>query len=112
MIDLYWKEYCPGFAIQKTHCDWEGKCLAIIGAIHQIPCHMVNQVKDISKGWIPSGTVPWVSEAIGEIITPDYYPNFLRSWITRHVWKEEKWPLQKVFIKPADRHKSFTGFIT
>ena len=29
------------------------------------------------------------------------------------MWKADKWPMhQRVFIKPADRHKRFTGFVT
>ena len=28
------------------------------------------------------------------------------------MWQEDKWPLRKVFIKPSDKYKRFTGFIT
>jgi hypothetical protein len=109
---MNWKDYCKGFAIQKTHCDWEGKCLTIVAALNQIPSKLIYESRQVPDGWVPSGTVPWVSSVIGEIITPDYFPKFLSSWVTRRIWKEEKWPLQKVFIKPADRHKRFTGFVT
>lgn len=109
---MNWKEYCKGFAIQKTHCDWEQKCLTFVSSYYQIPFKLVYNTKDIPDGWIPSGTVPWVSEVLGEIITPDYFPTFLQSWVKRKIWKEDKWPLKKVFIKPADRHKRFTGFVT
>ena len=110
---MNWKEYCKGFAIQKTHCDYEGKCLATVGAYYNIPFKLIYQSNQVIDGWIPSGTVPWVSEVIGEIIKPDYFPKFLSKWVTRNVWYQYKWPLhQKLFIKPADKHKRFTGFIT
>jgi hypothetical protein len=109
---LNWREYCKGFAIQKQVCDWEGKVLAIVGALNNIPFRMVSDIKQIPDGYIPSGTVPWVSSILGEVITPNYFPNFLNSYVTRKVWREEKWPLRKVFIKPVDKHKKFTGFIT
>lgn len=109
---INWKDYCKGFAIQKTYEDWEGKVLSIVGALEQIPVRLIYNVKDIPDGYIPSGTVPWVTSVIGEVIVPNYFPKFLSSWVTREIWKEEKWPLRRVFIKPADRHKKFTGFIT
>jgi hypothetical protein len=109
---MNWKNYCNGFAIQKTLTDWEGKSLSIVGALQQIPVKMIYRSKDVPEGWVPSGTVPWVSEVIGETITPDYFPKFLSKWVTRNVWTQDKWPLEKVFIKPSDRHKRFTGFIT
>ena len=109
---MNWKDYCKGFAIQKTHCNWEGKSLAFVGCLQQIPYRFFYDTEQIPEGWIPSGTVPWVSSIIGEIIIPNYFPNFLHPYVTRRIWTEEKWPLKKVFIKPADRHKRFTGFIT
>jgi hypothetical protein len=109
---MNWKNYCKGFAVQKTHCDWEGKCLAIVGALEQIPCKLVHTPKEVEEGWIPSGTVPWVTSILGKEVKPDYFPIFLKNWVSRKIWTEEKWPLSKIFIKPADRHKRFTGFIT
>lgn len=109
---MNWKDFCSGFAIQKTHCDWEGKVLSMVGCLNQIPYKLIHDPNQVPEEWIPSGTVPWVSDVLGEIITPDYFPRFLSPWVTRKVWREEKWPLHKVFIKPADRHKRFTGFVT
>ena len=109
---LKWKDYCKGFAVQKLHCDWEGKCLAIVGALEGIPFRLINDIRQYQDGYIPSGTVPWVSSILGVVVTPDYFPKFLSSYVTRRVWREDKWPLRKVFIKPADVHKRFNGFIT
>jgi hypothetical protein len=110
--NINWKDHCKGFIIQKSTLDWEGKCLAIVAALNKIPCKFVNNIDKVENGWIPSGNVPWVSSLLGKTITPDYFPEFLKGWVTRKIWREEKWPLYKTFIKPADRHKRFTGFIT
>ena len=102
----------PGFAIQGTTVDWEGKCLAIVGATHRIPHRLIYRACDVPAGWIPSGTVPWVTEVLGKPVVPHYFPKFLSHYVTRRIWKADKWPLERVFIKPSDRHKRFTGFVT
>lgn len=44
---------------------------------------------------------------------PDYYPKWLTSYLYRKVWKDDKWVLGKrFFVKPADKYKRFTGFVT
>jgi len=44
---------------------------------------------------------------------PRLLPDFLLPYLYRKIWKAEKWPLgRRVFIKPADKYKRFTGFIT
>ncbi len=109
---MNWKDYCKGFAVQKTTADWEGKILAIVGALHQIPCKFIYNINQMEDGYVPSGSVPWVTSIIGKPVIPDYFPEFLKPWVTRKVWREEKWPLNRVFIKPADRHKRFNSFVT
>lgn len=109
---MNWKEHCKGFAIQKTHCDWEGKSLTIVGALEQIPCKLIYDAKHVPDGWVPSGTVKWIEQVLGTRIKPYYFPSFLSKWVSRRVWETDKWPLQRVFIKPADHHKRFNGFIT
>ena len=109
---MNWKDYCKGFAIQKSHCEWEEKCLAMVGAYHQIPFRLINDYRKVEEGWVPSGNVNWIESIIGETIIPNYFPKFLSKWVTRKIWYTNDWPLYKVFIKPADIHKRFTGFIT
>ena len=114
---MNWRDYCEGFLIQKQCNDWEGKSLTIVGALNNIPVRFVNKITTdetdkLKNGWVPSGTVPWISSIIGEEIKPNYFPKFLSKWVTRKIWNEEKWPLRKVFIKPSDRHKRFNGFVT
>lgn len=110
---MNWKEHCRGFALQKNYLDWEAKALTIVAILNKIPFKRIHDIKQIEEGWVPSGTVPWISSILKTKITPDYFPDFLKNdWVKRKVWYEEKWPLYKTFIKPADRHKRFTGFIT
>ena len=110
---MNWKDYCRGFAIQKQTVDWEGKCLAIVGALEKISVRLINEPLQVPDGWVPSGTVKWVSKVLGRVVVPDYYPDFLKDWVKRKVWKSDNWPLgQRIFIKPADIHKRFTGFVT
>jgi hypothetical protein len=109
---MNWKEHCKGFAIQKSRNDWEGKCLSIVGCMQQIPCKLILDATQIPDGWVPSGTVEWVERALGTVVIPNYFPLFLKSYVTRTIWLTDKWPLKKVFIKPSDRHKRFNGFIT
>ena len=62
---------------------------------------------------MPSGSVEWCLKSLGKNIIPNYYPEWLSNHLYRKVWKEDKWPLgKKVFIKPADKYKRFTGFET
>lgn len=107
-----WKDHTKGFAVQKTVCDWEGQCLSFVAAYHQLPCIRVTKPSEVPNGFTPSGTVSWIAEVLGTVVTPDYFPAFLSSWVKRNVWREEKWPLRRVFIKPADRHKRFNSFVT
>jgi hypothetical protein len=102
-----------GFAIQnRSVVGWEEKILTVVASYHQIPFRLFKNPKDVPSGWVPSGSVEWVSKILGENVKPNYFPLFLSDWIKRKIWYEEKWPLRKVFIKPADRYKRFTGFIT
>lgn len=109
---MNWKDYCKGFAIQKHPCDWEQKSLIMASCLEQIPYRMYSNPKDVPLDFVPTGNIPWISKIIGKTITPNYYPDFLKSWVKRKVWYSEKWPLERVFIKPADKHKRFNGFIT
>jgi hypothetical protein len=66
-----------------------------------------------SKDLIPCGSVEWCTLSLGKEVKPDYFPEWMKDYVYRKIWYTDKWPLEKkVFIKPADRHKRFTGFIT
>jgi hypothetical protein len=69
------------------------------------------------KDYIPYGTVEWTDKILKANydvkVTPDYYPNYLSEFLHRKVWKTDDFPINKrVFIKPADSYKRFTGFVT
>ena len=111
---MNWKEYCKGFAIQKTldGCDWEGKSLIFFACKENIPYKLISNINQIPDGYIPSGSVNWVESILGRHIKPDYFPKFLKELVKRKIWYSEKWPLEKVFIKPATKYKKFNIRIT
>lgn len=78
-----------------------------------IPCKIFYNWKDIPDTFVPVGTVEWCLKILKKKIVPDYYPDFLNHTLYRNIWKTNEWPLgHKVFIKPADKYKRFTGFVT
>lgn len=108
-----WKTKLKGFAIQSHPVDWEQKALVLVSCLEQIPYKLYNNPKYVPHDWVPSGTVPWVSDVLGVVIKPNYFPDFLRrDWVKRNVWECDKWPLKRVFVKPSDKHKRFNSFIT
>lgn len=108
---MNWKDHCKGFAYQREF-DWESKCLSLVSALNNIPCKKIVEVEKVTEGWVPSGTVQWIESILGKSIKPNYFPEFLKQYVTRKIWELDKWPLEKVFIKPSDIHKRFTGFVT
>lgn len=81
---------------------------------YNIPRKICRCREDAPEGYIPVGTVKWCDQFLPkERVVPDYYPEFLAPYLYRRVWRTDTWPLgKKVFIKPADIHKRFDGFIT
>ena len=103
-----------GFAIQKGMLNnKEQKTAQMYAIVNDIPFVFIKNINSpIPEGFIPVGSVEWTLKLLNKNITPDYYPEFLKEWLHRKVWKS-KWPLKKdVFVKPADRYKRFTGFVT
>lgn len=103
------------FAIQKEEASSrEGIAVHQTCVLEKWPVTIVSKPIDLlASGYTPCGTVEWVLNAFGKEVAPDYYPDFLRPYLFRKVWKTDEWPLgSKVFIKPADKYKRFTGFVT
>lgn len=101
------------FALQKGDNSREAM------AVHQtsvLDGHIVqyfDNYKKVPEDFIPCGSVEWCLKILGKPIVPDYYPEFLRIFLYRDVWQTNEWPLvNKLFIKPADKYKRFTGFVT
>lgn len=101
------------FAVQtsdrNTH---EGQTILWYATMAKLERMMVGRATGVEKGWVPVGRVPWVEEVLGGVEVPDYYPAFLEGWLHRKLWRQDDWPHHRCFVKPADRHKRFTGFVT
>lgn len=103
-----------GFILQREQKDSK-ESLAIVytASYYKIPIKVISNHKEMIDNWVPVGSVEWIEKILGRHITPDYYPDFLKEYLNREVWKDDKWPLGKiVFIKPADKYKRFTGLVT
>jgi len=102
-----------GFAIQSKYKGREDLAISHYCVMNKIPYKRVQNFKDIPDGFTPCGSVEWCIQILGQNITPDYYPEFLKDHLHRKIWETDKWPLgEKVFIKPSKKYKRFTGFIT
>lgn len=103
-----------GFIIQRSQREFkEAMAVSLVCSLKKIPFKLDNNYKNMPKNWVCVGDVKWVEKIFGRHITPNYYPDFLKSYLNRNVWQTNEWPLgKKVFIKPADHYKRFTGFVT
>lgn len=104
-----------GFTLQKhKSAGKEETAVVTYCALNRIPFRVFSAKDPIPDGFIPVGSVEWCEKSLPKTVTtPDYYPDFLQGYLHRKVWRTDKWPLgQKVFIKPSDQHKRFTGFCT
>ena len=101
------------FAVQSADRNsHEGQTVVWFCSINNVDRAIVHNPKDVPPGYVPVGRVDWVEQILGHPVRPDYYPSFLQSWLHRKIWQPDSWPHNRVFIKPADRHKRFTGFVT
>ena len=105
-----------GFAIQsfQKNMDKEETAVVTYAILNDIPYKLCHRFEDVPEGYIPCGKVEWCEHFLPKERTiPNYFPDFLQDRLCRKVWQTDKWPLgQKVFIKPADRHKRYDGRIT
>jgi len=102
------------FAIQFSDQASKEACAIIQYCImEQYPYKFIRDINNIPDGHIPVGSVEYCIKALGSEVVPDYYPEFLSSCFHRKIYKTDEWPIRRrVFIKPADRYKRFTGFVT
>lgn len=101
------------FVLQhRTRTDHEGQAIAGYCALNGLRFRVVRHGRDVAENEIPVGDVAFIHEVLGRYITPDYYPRFLDQYLHRKIWWSDSWPYhQRCFVKPADRHKRFTGFV-
>jgi len=90
----------------------EVKALYLYAIANNLEIKWYNKKEDFDFDYVPYGDVDWFLKLTKWNITPDYYPEFLSSYLHRKVWQEDKWPLKRVFIKPSDKYKRFTGKVT
>lgn len=109
MLDL--KEHA-GFALMIGDTSIEASRLTMFCHLNDIKLIRINKKHIFPSNYIPCGSVEWCESILGKHIIPDYYPEWLHEYLHRKVWKADKWPLEKVFIKCSDRYKRFTGFVT
>lgn len=100
-----------GFGFTSGDTSHEVQTLALFANLRRIPRRFFRVASEVTAGWIPCGSVDWVSEVLGQPLPPDYYPDFLAPWLHRRVWRQDQWPAGVSFCKPADRFKRFIGFV-
>jgi len=109
MVHLY--KY-KGFACLKQDHSFEFKTVYLYCFTHDIPLIRLNPKDPLPEGYIPQGTVEWIDRLLETPYTPDYYPTWLEPYLHRKVWKSQEWLFDRLFVKPADSHKRFNGFVT
>lgn len=100
-----------GFALLKNDNSSEANAIAIHCLMNNISLIKMDKTTKCPEDLIPCGDINWCMLSLGREVTPDYYPGWLTPYLYRKVWREDKWPLKKVFIKPSDKYKRFDGFI-
>jgi len=101
-----------GFALQYDDTSKEATVITLC-AERDIPIERFQNKETVPDDLIPCGSVEWSESILGYSPTPDYYPEWVKSHLHRNVWAGDKWILEKrVFVKPADRYKRFTGFVS
>jgi hypothetical protein len=104
-----------GFALQfSRRGDKEEIAVMSHCVLNRIPYKLCRKPEDRPDGFISCGTVEWCENFLPkEKTVPNYYPEFLKDHLFRKVWVTDKWPMASgIFIKPALKHKKFSGFTT
>jgi hypothetical protein len=101
-----------GFAIHKKNLHaYEESTVLVSASLASIPYVVVSSEKDVKSDMIPVGDIKFIQGVLGYKVKPNYYT--FESLLKRNIWYTDEWPLgRKVFIKPADEYKRFTGFVT
>ncbi|MCK9154780.1 MAG: ATP-grasp domain-containing protein [Paludibacteraceae bacterium] len=65
---------------------------------------------DINKNLF-IGTTDFIESVLGLHFEPDYYPPWASVLVSRRIKKTIRVPGRECFVKPADKYKTFTGFV-
>lgn len=107
-----------GFAIASNDHSREANNLSILCNLNRINLIRYNlnikgHREHILENYIPCGSVECCEHLLGYHVKPNYYPEWLQDSLYRKVWESDEWILgRKLFVKPSDRYKRFTGFCT
>ena len=69
--------------------------------------------KPVPDNVIPVGSVEFCESFLPCIPKPNYYPDFLKNFFFREIWTSNNLNdfQGSCFVKPADRHKRFNGYV-
>jgi hypothetical protein len=109
MLDL--RGY-KGFALRVGDLSTEAGWITYHCLINNITLKRIPEQQPFPDDLVPSGSVEWCSKILGYPIIPNYYPNWLSSYLHRRVWRSDEWIKGVHFVKPADRYKRFNGYVT
>ena len=110
MVNL--KQY-KGFALLHNDSSLEAGRLILYCYQKDIPLKKFCVTDKCPKDYVPCSTVEWCEQSLDYTIVPNYYPTWMKDYFYRKIWKEDNWIQgKKLFVKLADRHKRFNGFIT
>jgi hypothetical protein len=101
-----------GFAIQSFDRSPEASLIGLYCFTKDIPFIKVDRKQSCPKDYIPSGSVEWCLQSLNKDLVPDYYPDWCEHLLYRNVWPSDNWLCERIFVKPADHYKRFTGFKT
>lgn len=102
-----------GFALIIGDTSLEANRLSVFCLVNDIYLKRISKKNKCPKEYVPCGSVEWCENLLGYKVTPDYYPEWTKDFWHRKIWRNDEWILgQKLFVKPADRYKRFTGFKT
>jgi hypothetical protein len=91
----------------------ESQALAYYNMMDGVGLQYFRKAIEVPTDAIPAGSVEWFLEVTRWKVIPDYYPEFLKPYLGRKIWRTDQWPMHGgVFVKPADKYKRFTGKIT
>ena len=109
-VNLY---FYKGLALMIKDKSLGANRLHLFCLIKNIPLIRIHKKEKCPDDYIPCGSVEWCTNSLGFNVIPDYYPEWAKDHLYRKVWKSSEWLLgKKLFVKPADRYKRFTGFVT
>lgn len=102
-----------GFAFHLSDNSREALKFVEIQYRYDIDVKYICENNLCPEEYVPCGSVEWCEKSLNNKIIPNYYPAWCSEFLFRKIWVEDKWIIGKrLFVKPADSYKRFTGFVT